>query len=223
MGDFAARGWKKAGPDGSGLILIASKNRHKAAELGQILASLGPDSPAVTDLAAWEAENRPLAEPEEGVDSFVDNAVAKARYYARATGLAALADDSGLSVETLNGAPGVLSARYGRAGLDDGGRCDFLLQELGGSHDRRAFFTSVLALARPDGQALHWVGRLQGLISREKKGCGGFGYDPVFFYPPARLTLAEMTADQKNAVSHRAEAARKFQGDGCRVLRFLGL
>lgn len=206
-----------------GLILIATKNGHKAGELGVLLSSLGSGTFAVTDLRDWEAAGGTLDEPEEGAESFVDNAVAKAVYYARATSLPALADDSGLSVAALNGAPGVLSARYGGPALDDGGRCDLLLEELDGIQDRRAYFTSILALARPDGAALHWAGRVEGLISREKRGQGGFGYDPLFYYPPARLTLAEMSPEKKNSLSHRARAAEKFKADGGRVLSFLGL
>lgn len=202
-------------------LLIATKNSHKARELGSLLASLDSAELNVLDLGGWEAEKRPVDEPLEDADSFAGNAVLKAVHYARATGLVTLADDSGLSVAALNGAPGVLSARYGGPGLSDGDRCELLLKALDGLRDRRAGFTSVLALARPDGRALHWEGYLPGLISLEKRGRGGFGYDPVFYYPPARLTLAEMTAEAKNAVSHRARAAREFREDGFRVLRFI--
>lgn len=206
-----------------GLILVGTKNSHKAAELGALMASLNSPRLKVTGLAQWEKEYFPLDEPVEGADGFVENAVLKARYYAAASGLPTMADDSGLSVSALNGAPGVMSARYGGPGLSDDERCDKLLAELNGVHDRLAFFTSVLALARPDGLALAWLGRIHGLISRVKKGRDGFGYDPVFYYPPARRTLAEMTAKEKNAISHRAEAARKFKDDSFRVLKFLGL
>ncbi len=235
-------------------VLIATKNRHKAAELGALFAGVaaggvliaappGPDwghaplksglaeidrprtgliaVPPVLSLADWEAGHRVLPEPPEGADSFEANALAKAEYYARATNLPALADDSGLSVIALDGAPGVLSARYGGPGLDDGGRCRLLLEALAGVHDRRAFFTSVLALARPDGAALLWRGELHGLITREPRGSHGFGYDPIFFHPESGCALAQLTAEAKNRVSHRARAARAFQADAFRIEKFL--
>ncbi len=200
------------------VILIATKNKHKAGELAALVADLAGAAP----LADWERERGiVLAEPPENGETFADNALEKARHYARATGLPALADDSGLSVAALDGAPGVRSARYGGPDLDDPGRCRLLLEALDGRHDRRAFFTSVLALARPDGTALSWAGRVDGLITREPRGAGGFGYDPVFFHPPSGLTLAQLSPEAKNAVSHRARAARAFLDDGFRVARFL--
>lgn len=205
-------------------ILIATKNRHKAGELAALFGrdGLGGDLQTMS-LADWEAERQALPEPQEGAEGFVENALIKARAYARAAGLVALADDSGLSVEALGRAPGVLSARYGGPGLDDAGRCRFLLDQLAAAEDRRAFFTSVLALARPDGQALFWTGRLQGLISREPCGDNGFGYDPIFFLPELGLTIAELTADEKNEISHRAVAAQAFLADSSRIRRFLAI
>ncbi|MDL2259666.1 RdgB/HAM1 family non-canonical purine NTP pyrophosphatase [Deltaproteobacteria bacterium OttesenSCG-928-K17] len=206
---------REAGP-----VLLATKNRHKAEELTALLGAVSNGIKAL-NLAEWEAANRSLPEPDEGADSFSGNAVLKARFYAGATGLVALADDSGLSVEALGGAPGVLSARYGGPGLDDQGRLELLLRNMEGLHDRRAFFTSVLALARPDGRALYWAGRADGLISREPRGANGFGYDPIFYYPPGRRTMAEMSAEEKNLISHRARAAALFLDDASRVRRFL--
>lgn len=205
-------------------ILIATKNRHKAEELAALIGRTGLGRPSRTlSLTDWESAHRPLPEPREGADGFVENALIKARSYARASGLAALADDSGLSVAALDGAPGVLSARYGGPGLDDPARCRFLLANLADVHDRRAFFTSVLALARPDGEALFWTGHLNGLISREARGEHGFGYDPVFFLPALGRTLAQLTASEKNELSHRALASRVFLSDSGRIRRFLGL
>lgn len=189
-------------------VLLATKNAHKAGELAALLAPLA----GAVGLAQWEAEmGRALPEPAEDGDTFEANALIKARAYARASGLATLADDSGLSVEALGGAPGVRSARFGGPGLTDGQRAALLLKEMAGQADRRAHFTCVLALARPDGQALTWAGRAEGLILAEARGENGFGYDPVFFYPPAGLTFAQMTAAAKGEVSHRAAAARLFK------------
>lgn len=203
-------------------ILIATKNRHKAEELAALLdrTDLG-DCLQSLSLADWEIDHRPLPEPQEGANDFVENALIKARSYARATGLPALADDSGLSVVALGGDPGVLSARYGGSDLDDPGRCRLLLANLSAAEDRRAFFTSVLALARPDGEALFWRGQLHGLISWEPLGALGFGYDPVFFLPESGLTLAQLTTSEKNAISHRAVAARSFLADSGRIRHFL--
>ncbi len=199
-------------------ILIATKNRHKAGELAALLAPLAE----TLNLSDWEAgRGQALEEPEESGRTFQENALIKSREYARATGLITLADDSGLSVEALGGAPGVLSARYGGAGLDDDGRCGLLLKNLCGQTNRRAFFTSVLSLSRPDGLSLLWEGRAEGLIAAEKSGEGGFGYDPVFHFPPCGKTFAQLTAEEKNRVSHRALAARSFAGDLDKVRRFM--
>ena len=198
--------------------MIATKNKHKAGELAALLSSLA----GAVSLSDWEAESgQALEEPEENGRTFQENALMKARAYALATGLITLADDSGLSVEALGGAPGVLSARYGGPGLDDGGRCELLLKNLNGQPDRRAFFTSVLALSRPDGESFLWEGRAEGLIAAEKSGENGFGYDPVFYFPPLGRTFAQLTAEEKNRVSHRALAARAFAGDLDRVRRFI--
>ncbi|MDR0882259.1 MAG: RdgB/HAM1 family non-canonical purine NTP pyrophosphatase [Candidatus Adiutrix sp.] len=201
-------------------LLIATKNRPKAEELAALAGAAG-GLLATLALTEWEAAHHRLAEPEEGADSFEANARAKARFYARATGLPALADDSGLSVEALGGAPGVLSARYGGPELDDRGRSELILANLAGSEDRRAFFTSVLALARPDGRSLLWTGRLDGLIADEISGAGGFGYDPIFFHPESGCTLAQLTASQKNQISHRARSAQAFLADLSRIRDFL--
>ncbi len=206
-------------------ILLATKNPHKAAELAAIVQKLwsasGSGELKAVDLAQWEAEHGPISEAQEGETSFVENAVLKARHYAAASGLPALADDSGLSVAALNGEPGVLSARYGGPELDDAGRCEFLLSRLRGHRQRQAFFCSVLALAKTSGEYLYWEGRLDGLISEQRRGENGFGYDPIFYYPPSDRTTAEMTAEEKNSLSHRARAAAAFQADAGRVARFL--
>ncbi|UQZ88131.1 non-canonical purine NTP pyrophosphatase, RdgB/HAM1 family [Deltaproteobacteria bacterium Smac51] len=199
-------------------ILIATKNKHKAGELAALLSSLAE----VMNLSDWESSTgKVLDEPDENGLTFQANALIKSRQYAQATGLITLADDSGLSVEALGGAPGVLSARYGGPGLNDDDRCELLLKSLAGHHDRRAFFTSVLSLSRPDGASLVWEGRAEGLISREKRGGNGFGYDPVFYFPPCRKTFAELGASEKNEVSHRARASRFFMDDISKVRRFV--
>ncbi|MGL4208931.1 MAG: RdgB/HAM1 family non-canonical purine NTP pyrophosphatase [Candidatus Adiutrix sp.] len=198
-------------------ILIATKNKHKAKELASLFVSVAHTVP----LEKWENENNILPEPTEDGHSFAENAVLKARFYAQKTGLCALADDSGLSVLALNGAPGILSARYGYPHFNDQNRCEFLLSNMKNKWDRRGFFTSVLALAKPSGQSLFWEGQVFGLISRKPQGDGGFGYDPVFYYPLGRRTFGQMSGEEKNAISHRAVATRLFVADLNRVNRFL--
>lgn len=201
-------------------ILIATKNRHKAEELAALTAALAGS----LSLADWElAEGRILDEPAEDGRSFAENARLKARSYAAAGGLITLADDSGLTVPALGGAPGVHSARFGGTGLSDRQRGLLLLRKMKNRRDRRAFFTTVLTLARPDGAWLHWRGRLDGFITDFPQGENGFGYDPVFRPLRSSLTLAQMSPEQKNSISHRALAARAFQADLPRIRDFLGL
>ena len=206
-------------------ILIATKNPHKARELAALTTGLaGAALPGSMPLADWEERNgRPLPEPEENGLTLAANALIKARVYAEATGLVTLADDSGLAVPALGGAPGVHSARFGGAGLSDGDRARLLLRLMRARRDRRAFFMTVLALVRPDGRHLLWKGRLDGRLTRVPAGRNGFGYDPLFRPLGSALTLAQMSPDQKNAVSHRARAARVFLADGARVRTFLSV
>lgn len=200
-------------------ILIATKNQHKAQELAALTAELT----GAISLAQWEMENHCLAEPEENGTTFLANARLKARYYARATGLPTLADDSGLSVLALGRAPGVLSARYGGPGLTDSQRSQKLLRAMKGRHDRRAFFITVLALSRPDGTCLTWKGRLDGRITLRPQGDNGFGYDPIFWLAQSAMTLAQMSSTQKNEISHRARATRLFQQDLLQIKEFLDM
>ena len=201
-------------------ILIATKNKHKAEELAALTTGLAGS----VSLSEWEEQRgQKLTEPEETGDSFLKNALIKAQTYAAATGLVTLADDSGLTVPALNGEPGVKSARYGRPGFDDVQRCRFLLAKMKGKHDRRAYFSTVLALAKPDGSYLYWRGRLYGFITRSMRGSNGFGYDPIFYSPAAGQgrTLAQLPAEEKNAISHRAEAVKGFLKDLEAIREFL--
>ena len=181
------------------ILVIASGNAGKVREFGALLADLGLD-----------AQPQPEGlEVEETGSSFADNARLKATAVAGATGCWALADDSGLSVEALGGAPGVHSARYADS---DSARIARLLQELSaaGAHTseaRSAHFTAALALANPQGEiVLEVEGICPGTILEAPRGSGGFGYDPVFFVPEAGLTFAEMPHSQKAALGHRGRA-----------------
>ena len=187
----------------SARLLFATTNKGKLAELRALVG----DALEVVSLA----DVPPVPEPEETEPTFEGNAELKARAYARATGLPALADDSGLCVDALGGRPGVLSARYAEG--DDAARYTRVLRELDtvGEGARGAHFACALSLALPDGTVRTEVGRMDGVIARAPRGTNGFGYDPVFLVPELGRTLAELTKEEKSARSHRGAAFRKMR------------
>jgi XTP/dITP diphosphohydrolase len=195
-------------------IVVATGNPGKIRECAAVLTPLGL---TVLDLSALDDRT----EVEETGSTFEENARLKAEGYSRRTPHLVLADDSGLEVDALGGAPGVLSARYGGPGLTDRERCDALLGALAHVEDgaRGARFRCVLALAR-DGRTLAtFDGVVEGEILRAPRGGGGFGYDPVFFHPPSGRAFAELTLAEKERVSHRGQALRKL-GDTPRFLTY---
>ncbi len=149
-----------------------------------------------------------LALPPEGAVSYANNALGKARAVAAATRMLALADDSGIEVDALGGRPGVLSARYGGEECSDAERCALLLRELRdmAPERRTARYRSVVALCSPSGREATVEGVVEGVLLAEPRGSGGFGYDPLFYYPPLRATFAEIPAETKHGVSHRGRA-----------------
>ena len=185
-------------------LVLASKNAHKLRELGEILAELGIE-------VLSEAEAGVDVEVEETGTTFEENALLKARAVCGASGLPAVADDSGLCVDALSGAPGVYSARYGGEALDDPGRCRLLLENMRGQLDRRCRFVSAICCCFPGGDTVTARGECAGTLAYVPRGESGFGYDPIFFCPPLKKTFAELTAEEKNAVSHRGNALRKFK------------
>jgi len=176
------------------ILIAATSNAGKLREMQAYLAN--------TD---WELTLKPTElEVEETGDTFASNACLKASEVAKATGNWAIADDSGLQVDALNGLPGVYSARYGKT---DGERISRLLKELGSEVNRQAQFVCVVAIASPDGAiALQAEGICRGEILHAPLGSGGFGYDPIFYVPEKQLTFAEMTPELKKSVSHRGKA-----------------
>lgn len=183
-------------------LVLASRNRKKLLELEALLAPLGYRLRLVSEFSD--------VEPDESAPTFVENALIKARHAARVSGLPAIADDSGLEVAALGGAPGVHSARYSGVHGDDAANNAKLLSSLAAVKDdrRSARFISVLAMLRhaDDPVPLIAFGAWPGRILQAPRGMQGFGYDPLFLDPESGLTAAEMTADAKNAVSHRARA-----------------
>ncbi len=184
-------------------LVLATLNAAKAREIAALLGDVPFE---VRPLAAAEG----AALPEEGETSYRENALLKARATARLTGALALADDSGLEVDALGGAPGVLSARYGGPGLGDAARCRCLLAALASvpRERRTARYRCVVALAGPLGWERVTEGAVEGLITEAPRGTGGFGYDPIFYHPPSGRTFAELSPAEKDRVSHRGIAVR---------------
>jgi XTP/dITP diphosphohydrolase len=179
-------------------LILATNNAHKVAEIKAILG-------ARYDMVTLKEAGIHIDIEETG-STFAENAVIKASAITRIAGGAALADDSGLVVEALNGEPGVYSARYAGEGHNDSDNIDKLLNNLRGIKNRKAKFVSAIALCRPDGKTIVAQGEAEGIILNERRGEGGFGYDPVFFSTELNKTFAEATFEEKNAVSHRKRA-----------------
>lgn len=184
-------------------LLLATRNRNKVREMREIF-----DIPELVLLAADEVEGLP-EEVEEDADTFEGNALKKARALCEASGLWTLADDSGLEVEALGGAPGVYSARYAGPQCDTAANNAKLLRELEGRIDRHARFRCAIALCAPDGRSWSVEGRCEGRIAEAPRGSTGFGYDPLFVPDGFEVTFAELGAEKKNKISHRALALRE--------------
>jgi len=193
-------------------LVVATSNPGKLRELRELLADLPAE---VVGLAGLP----PVQLPPEGSE-YESNAAEKARAVASQLGVLAVADDSGLEVEALCGAPGPHSARYGGPQLDDAGRWERLLQALSQvpAGARGARFVCVAALALPSGEVFTARGECEGRILVEPRGRGGFGYDPVFALPESERSLAELSADEKNRISHRARALRALRPQLLRAL-----
>jgi XTP/dITP diphosphohydrolase len=186
--------------------VFASRNRGKIKEIRVLLADCGRECRSLEDYPD-------LTEIVEDGRSFLENALKKARTIAALTGEIALADDSGLEVAALDGAPGIYSARYAGEGADDAKNIRRLIDSLKGipPSERGARFRCVLVLCRPDGSYISFDGQWEGRIAEQPAGQGGFGYDPVFFIPDRGVTVAELPAEVKNRISHRAQAFAKLK------------
>ncbi len=197
-------------------IVIATRNPGKTTEIRDILKNYPVEIRNLNDFG-------PIPEVEENGTTFEENAYKKASFAARVLGFPALADDSGLRVAALNGEPGIHSARFAGADADDEQRCKLLLDRLKSADDRRAAFECVISIAIPTGQALTYEGRCEGVIAEKPAGKNGFGYDPVFFYPPAGQTFAQMPPEEKNRVSHRGRALTEVGSEFDKVLKWISL
>lgn len=197
-------------------LLVATNNQGKVRELQDLLKDTGIElvTPGQIDLA--------LEVVEDG-QTYAENASKKALAFARASGLVSLADDSGLEVDALNGAPGLYSARYGSADghkLSDAQRRALLVQDLREkTRPWRARFRATIAVALPEGETHLAEGICEGEIIPEERGTDGFGYDPIFLLPELGKTMAELTMEEKNRLSHRARAVLKIKGTLARILR----
>lgn len=187
-------------------MLVASRNRGKVTEIKQLLSGLDLE---IGDLTQWPD----ISEMEETGATFAQNALLKAHYYHDRTGLLVMADDSGLEVAALGDAPGVRSARYAGAEASDAQRIVKLLQALEEAPDenRAARFVCVVALVGPNELEKTFTGVCEGRITRQPVGEGGFGYDPIFLYPPLGKTFAQLTPEEKSAVSHRGRAVAQLR------------
>jgi len=187
-------------------VVLASKNKHKLVEISKITEKFGIDLILQSELGID-------IDVEETGTTFEENSFLKAEAVMKACGLPALADDSGIAVDALGGAPGIYSARYGFDDtLDDWGRLELLLKNTEHVPDgqRQAQFVCVITMVTPEGQTIQARGEIHGELLREAKGENGFGYDPIFYYPPMGMTTAEMPSEAKNQVSHRANALKVF-------------
>lgn len=185
-------------------IILATQNQGKLRELQELLIGEDIEVISLRDVEGWE-------DVEENGDTFADNAALKARAAVNRTGLIALADDSGLEVDALDGAPGVYSARFAGEPKDDEQNNDKLIQmiEMVKDDQRQARFRCALVIATPEGKEFLTEGVVEGQILSERRGSDGFGYDPLFFVPEYARTMAELTLTEKNELSHRAQAFRK--------------
>ena len=197
-------------------IVIATRNKGKTAEICALLEGFPVQVKNLDDFG-------PIPEVEEDGETFEENAYKKASFTARILGIPALADDSGLMIDALDGAPGVHSARFAGPDATDQERCQKLLTAMQNSDNRGAAFACVISIAVPTGPALTYEGECRGLLTRKPHGENGFGYDPVFYFPPLKKTFAQLTREEKSHVSHRGKALREVREEFDKVLTWIDI
>lgn len=196
------------------VIVLATRNQGKVKEFREMLRDYPLELRSLNDFG-------PIPEVEEDGATFDDNAYKKALFTAKVLGLPAIADDSGLTVAALGGAPGVHSARYAGEDADDRRNVEKLLAAMQGQTNRQAAFECVISIAVPSGPALTYEGRCEGIITEEVQGEGGFGYDPVFFCPRLGKTFAQCSMEEKNLVSHRGQALGAVAKEFAQISKWL--
>jgi XTP/dITP diphosphohydrolase len=195
-------------------IVLATRNKGKTREITALLKDFPVEIKNLDDFG-------PIPEVIEDGKTFDDNAYKKASFTSRILGYPAMADDSGLCVEALGGAPGIFSARYAGENATDQDNVKKVLEDLKGQKNRNASFKCVISIAVPTGAALTYEGECKGIIIDEPAGANGFGYDPVFFYPELNKTFAQLTIDQKAGVSHRGQALREIADEMDKILEWI--
>jgi XTP/dITP diphosphohydrolase len=188
------------------IFVLATTNQNKVREFQHGATTAAVELKSLADFS-------PLPPVIEDGADFDENAYKKALHYARVLGLPAIADDSGLEVEALGGAPGVRSARYAGESATDEDNCALLLKNLENIQNRRAAFVCVVSIAVPSGPALTYEARCEGTILTKPRGAGGFGYDPLFYFEPLQKSFAELDIDQKNRVSHRGKVLSEINSE----------
>jgi len=196
------------------VLVLATHNKGKIKEYELLFKKLPIEIKGLSEF-------KRIPEFEEEGKTFEAIATKKAQFASRILGVPSLADDSGLIVEALNGAPGIFSARYAGGSADDYQNKLKLLEEMRGKENRNATFVCSIAIAKPAGQVLTFTGRCSGIILNEPAGVNGFGYDPLFYYPPLGKTFAQLSIEEKSRVSHRGQAMKKLKDDFENVLRWL--
>ena len=184
------------------ILVLATTNEGKIAEIEFMLKDYPVSLKNLKDFG-------PIPKIHEDGKTFEENAYKKSSITAKILGLPALSDDSGLMVDALDGAPGVHSARFGGEDLNDKKRYELLLQSMEGKENRKAAFECVISIAMPTGPALTYESRCEGLITHKPAGTYGFGYDPIFYYPPLNKTFGQLSEDEKSQVSHRGKALKE--------------
>lgn len=198
------------------ILVLATRNKGKTREIRRMLEGFPVEIKNLDDFG-------PIPEVEEDGETFDDNAYKKAAFAARVLGYPAMADDSGLVVDALDGAPGVYSARYAGDTATDAENSAKLLEAMKGKTDRKAAFECVISIALPTGPALTYEGRCEGVIAEAPQGDNGFGYDPLFYFPDKGRTFAQLTMDEKSQVSHRGKALKEVKAEFSKILDWIDI
>jgi len=198
------------------IIVLATTNKGKTREINELLKGLPVEIKNLNDFGQ-------IPEVIEDGTTFDDNAYKKASFTARVLGYPAMADDSGLCVEALDGAPGVWSARYAGKNATDADNVNKMLDDLKNKDNRKAAFKCVISIAVPTGAALTYEGECQGVITKKPVGDNGFGYDPLFFYPEFNKTFAQLTVQEKGKVSHRGKALKEIAEEMDKIIEWIDI